>query len=353
MGIGFFKRSQGPVTVTCPFCASTQPESILTVSTNCKKCFAYLKVLEGEVLEAHPVETEHTAMVEGGDHPDTSVPDGADNSPAPEPAAYRPLPPVATPPAKPDDETPPLAKDPQDGAAPGTFKESRTLPAYRPGDLPAENPAQRRAQLAERDQLAEEEALETEVEAEQAGPRYHSRPPRDNEKLVRCFDCDVSHPVPLAASSTLCPECGQYLSLENLELKGRHNNRVRTRGNVLITRRAKVAAPQIFAHDLTIEGEFSGTADCSGKLTVRRKSNLGGPFFCEELHIEEGVKVTFSGPIHISKSAEINGDVRGDVLCKGPVHLHRKALLTGALRCTKLEIDSGATHDGTISIGLD
>lgn len=359
MAFGFFSNSQGPVDVTCPFCSSTQPESILTVSTNCKRCFAYLKVLEGEVLESHPAETEHTEIFEPAETPDTSLEafsepsdDAMEASNAfPEAPAYLPLPEVAPPPPKPKDDTPPLLQDPQTEPAPGAIREKQSLPALRPGDPPPENPADRLAYLAEREAAEAAAAAEAPEPTEPEGPRYRSRPARENERMVQCFDCPVSHPVPLAASSTLCPECGQYLSLEDQEIKGRHNNRVRTRGNVIITKRAKVAANEIFCHDLVIEGEFSGTAHCSGNLTIRHKGNLGGPFHCQSFHVADRAKVTFSAPVHVAQKAEIDGDLRGDVLCDGPVHLHKNSLLTGALRCSKLDIDSGATHDGTISVG--
>jgi len=69
---------------------------------------------------------------------------------------------------------------------------------------------------------------------------------------------------------------------------------------------------------------------------------------CATLRIEKGSKVEFANTVYC-QNTRIDGEVHGNIVCKGKVELAPKAKLIGNLRVRSLEISEGAKHQGQIN----
>jgi hypothetical protein len=74
------------------------------------------------------------------------------------------------------------------------------------------------------------EASASNLHASRPSSSFTKDPPR----LVICFECAATHKVAAASTSTICPACSTYIDLRNIEIKDRTNQRIRTRGDVIV-----------------------------------------------------------------------------------------------------------------------
>jgi len=169
---------------------------------------------------------------------------------------------------------------------------------------------------------------------------------------VKCFDCETVHRAPDAASSTLCPSCGSYISLKDHEILTNWNRGIQTRGDVIIHKKAKVTGITIQCHHLTTQGDFTGGVDCSGDFTIRNHGKIMGEIKCRRLIVEKRTQVEFVNTIEC-EDAIIDGTVTGNFKCSGKLSLQKKATLTGDIQVTTMSIEEGASHHGNISIGQE
>ena len=352
MSFGLFKKQKGPFEVICPNCSNRQKESPLAVSTICKSCQSYLKIENGIA-----VATENRATSESSPSIVKSSPDNSPQKEAPssskppspkEKKAPEQSPQAALKPRSkrklPPRPKPPLLQEQQTKPNPESLNHrKKTKPGS--GAHPVIGPVKVRPKPP---QIAPEpEAKPKEKEDDipfvvrEAGP---------DDRMVLCFDCEVAHPTSKNSTSALCPKCGAYISLKDFEIKEDFNSRIKTRGTVFIHKKGIVSSSIIQCHNLTVEGEFTGAAECSGELTIRRHSRITGKVQCGKLRIEKRAKVEFLKGAEV-KSCEIDGLVEGDIQCKGHLALHKKATLHGNIKVGTLSVDEGAKHVGQISMG--
>jgi cytoskeletal protein CcmA (bactofilin family)/Zn finger protein HypA/HybF involved in hydrogenase expression len=168
------------------------------------------------------------------------------------------------------------------------------------------------------------------------------KPPRE----VLCFSCAHTHRARAEVQSTQCPRCGDYISLEDHRIEESWNLRLRTRGNVIITRRGSVVATHIECHDLTVLGSLSASAECSGTLRIRTKGKIAGTLRCRHLIVERGARVEFLSPVH-AESMLIAGHARGQLRCNGEVRLAKRARFSGLIQAGSVLSSPGARHHGT------
>gem|GEM_PF-296159 len=368
MAFGFLKRDKGPLEVACPACQHRQEESPLAVSTFCKKCNTYLKIEDGVAqapdapstptfkpspkTDAEP-KSDLASKLEGTLTP-VGSPQKAEQaqkskSQASAPKDLKSEAKVVTPPAPdvirkkpklPERPKPPLLQNQQTKPNPNALKRSKTAV---PGRKTTPGPIKVREKVPTVAPEAEKTEPKDEVPfvVREAGP---------DDRMVRCFDCSVEHPTSKNSTSALCPKCGAYISLKDFEIKDDFNSRIQTRGHVFIHKKGVVSSSIIQCHSLTVEGEFTGAAECSGELIIRRHSRIEGEVSCDQLRVEKRAKVEFLKGVK-TKGCEIDGLVEGNITCSGRLALHKKATLHGDIKVGTLSIDAGAKHHGQISMG--
>jgi len=298
----------------------------LAVSTFCKKCNTHLKIEKGVAIAHQDAPIATFAKQEASPHPESS----------PNPTPPTPISPSTPPPVK---ET---KKEPKTPAPPVLASPPPPTPTPPPVKVAKEVPPSPKSSPPPPDTSSSPE--ETPL------PEFTPRKAGPDDRIVRCFECDTEHPTSKNSTSALCPRCGAYISLKDFDIKDGFNSRIQTRGTVIIHKKGVVSSSVIQCHNLTVEGEFTGAAECSGDLTIRRHSRIQGHVSCDVLRIEKRAKVEFLKGVKVN-TCEIDGQVEGNVECKGRLALHKKATLIGDIKVGSLSIDAGAKHQGQISMG--
>jgi len=140
------------------------------------------------------------------------------------------------------------------------------------------------------------------------------------------------------------------ISLANHDIKGPWSSRIQTRGDVFIHKKGIVTGATIQCHDMIVEGDFTGSVECSGDLTLRRHGKIMGKVLCDRLLVEKRAKVDFLNPVETNE-CRIDGLVTGNITCRGRLALEKKATLTGNIKVGTLTIADGARHSGQIEMG--
>jgi cytoskeletal protein CcmA (bactofilin family) len=181
-------------------------------------------------------------------------------------------------------------------------------------------------------------------------PQDSVAPSKIETREVACFECGDSHPANILANSTQCRNCGRLIPMADREVRDTISSPIQTRGNIHIYKKGQVLAASIECHHLVIEGEFSGNAQCTGDLTIRRNGKIHGQVRCHRLRVERRAKVDFQGPVEMEEGF-IDGVVSGNLSCRGLLVLEKKAVLNGNLKVGRLTVAEGAKHNGQVRMG--
>ncbi len=182
--------------------------------------------------------------------------------------------------------------------------------------------------------------------------RYYSYKGKARDKQVECYECFKTHNIVKDATSSMCPNCGTYISLKDHKIENYWTSAIQTRGNVRVTKKANVKNVSVFCNDLLVEGAFNATVDCSGEFTVKTNTKISGKVNCMKLIVAQGVTVEFERPIKAFE-AEINGKVVGDFLDAEKIQIAKKGSLTGTLHTKVLEVVKGGVQIGPAKIGQE
>lgn len=177
--------------------------------------------------------------------------------------------------------------------------------------------------------------------------RKPAEPTKGPQREIDCLECDRPHRIPEVSTSTLCPHCGSYISLQNYEINDTWNSRIETRGDVLVGKKGRVHGVDIRCYDLTLKGSLEGGVDCSGRFLVAGAARLPGQLSCRELVVERRGSLTLHRPA-LAGDMQIDGTVEGDLHCEGRVELRKHARVRGTLTAGSLVMRPGARHDGQV-----
>lgn len=167
---------------------------------------------------------------------------------------------------------------------------------------------------------------------------------------ISCFECGHRHQVSSLSTSSQCPKCGLYISLKDYDIREAWSQRIQTRGDVTVHKKGIVQSATIRCHNLIIDGVFNGGADCSGDFTIRNHGKIMGRVSCRKLLVEKRAHVQFLNNIE-AEEVIIDGEVIGNINCRGKLSLLKKATLTGDIHVGSLTVAEGAKHTGQISMG--
>ncbi|MDP0490661.1 MAG: polymer-forming cytoskeletal protein [Verrucomicrobiota bacterium JB023] len=366
--------------MVCPHCGQAQRESSLVISTICKSCGAYLKIEKGKVTNHQPpregpkiaTREEKTAgstetslppsppappsapAGKTSSTPETSPPPSEEKKDQPSSSKVQPSPPSLKPtpgPSSPDppakEATPAESTAPTPQQSPGsttTHQEPANTPSPSP---PSEEPSPAAAPVSRFRPSPD------------ATPKPAPSPPvakafdsllnrKEKKRSVRCFECAHEHQILADSTSALCPRCGAYIGLKDYDIRDRYNSRIQTRGSVFVHKKGSVTGITIQCHNLTIEGEIKGGAECSGDFIIRKTGKISGRVSADRLFVQHKAKVEFLETVE-AREVIIDGNVSGSVSCK-KLTLKKHATLDGDLTVSSLAIEEGARHSGRISM---
>ncbi len=353
----FGKRHSGKrIDLTCPSCGQVQVEPALVVSSFCRSCGEHFRVRKGiafanpalrvsgivELTAAEPREEEPT-LASAELSPDLGLDPAASKDSPPLPGEEREA-----------NETEILA-----GAFFG-FTSSPEEGALGPASLGGK--AESREALGQGSLgalIASGQATVVVADRDRMPPNYvppASKRGREEEappSTARCFRCHHIQPVSRFAKSTQCERCSTYICLADYEIKSVKKHTLKTRGDIVITRKGGlVDGSEIACHHLVVNGAIDATIDCSGDALFRHSGTAHGKLHCDRLVIERGCEVRFPDGA-MARRAEIAGTLSGDLTCSGKVVIARTGQVEGDVTTTDLEIKEGGQVNGETRIDLE
>lgn len=359
-----FYRSKS-VLLDCPYCGNTQPEPAIVVSSYCRECGEHFRVHKGKAIASPgPRVTGIAEIRTPGKKKKPSRNPVSDEVEASEDAwqvkaeekerGARPL-------DKPDTEE---DKSPE-GISAGAFfglVEEKEVENTSSSKKPLGREAQSREILGEGSMgemlhtPADSEPVTEMPEKEKMPANY--KPPGAKKKRsesaadipVRCFRCYHIQNVSRFAKSTQCERCSVYISLANYEIKAQKSHTLRTRGDILISRRGGlIGNSEIACHNLTVNGAIEARVDCSGTAVFRHSGTVHGQLYCEKLIVEKNCEVRFPDGVKTQK-AEIQGHLVGNVTSSGNVRVSRSGILEGNVLATDVLVKEGGRITGESKI---
>lgn len=164
-------------------------------------------------------------------------------------------------------------------------------------------------------------------------------------RLVRCLNCVADLRVGRNAKSTVCRRCGCFVSLEDFDIHGHRRENIRTRGKVVIHRRASLSANEVACGSLKVYGRISGKIECSGDAMFRSSGKVVGAVRCRHIHVHKLSNVKFIPGIR-AETAEIHGHVEGDIICEGTIQISKTGAVYGDCIAPAVKLEDGASLSG-------
>jgi len=184
-------------------------------------------------------------------------------------------------------------------------------------------------------------------------PGKRGRHSDDNgNRTVRCFRCNHIQNVTRYATSTQCGRCSVYISLADYEIKSEKSQVLRTRGDVVVTKKGSVRNCEIACRNLTVYGDLNATIDCSGVVIFKHSAKVKGTVNCIRLVVERKVEVDFRDGL-IAEQLEVSGTVSGEVRCSGEVKVHRHGVIDGNVSARAINVREGGAIEGNQTIDPD
>jgi len=180
-------------------------------------------------------------------------------------------------------------------------------------------------------------------------PRPANNSIKENQRQVVCFECQATHKVAGASTSTICPACSTYIDLRDIEIKERTNQRIRTRGDVVVTKKGALLGTSIHCGNLTIHGAVSGSIHAVGDVTLKSDGKILGEIRCRRFILERKCEVQCLQPVH-AEAVEIHGRVSGHFHATRCIALTRHASLTGSATARTISMEPGAVLNGHVLV---
>lgn len=306
--------------VECPHCGGDQLEPVLAVSTFCKNCGEHFKLSPpsgtkrwslGGLFGANKGKDTHSVLKPAFERPDN----------LPKPALRK--------------ETEAEREDPF-AIKPA---EVEVLPTK--GAQMTEKVRTKPIQVASKEER--NRATEDKDPGNTIGGDTRKQGPRQRE--VPCVDCGTMLQVSEAATSTQCHRCSAYVSLEDVVLKDDLRENIKTRGNLILQRRASLTASQIICNNLSVFGTISGKIDCAGTALFRSSGKVVGSMRCKHLIIHKACKLEFLPGIR-AESADVDGQITGDIICEKIIRISKTGAVIGDCTAPAVVLEDGGTLSG-------
>jgi cytoskeletal protein CcmA (bactofilin family)/predicted RNA-binding Zn-ribbon protein involved in translation (DUF1610 family) len=169
-------------------------------------------------------------------------------------------------------------------------------------------------------------------------------------RVAYCFECSGKREVPKSATSTICPQCGAYIDLQDYKIVGNYSRAIRTHGHILITPKAELASNRVICGSAAIQGFVRGSLICLGEARIRLKGKVSGSIDGKKVVIEKKSELTFLRPLR-GELIEVEGIVNGRIISTGKVIVRKSGRLIGTVFGRGFIVDKGGEFFGELSIG--
>lgn len=350
--------------MACPSCGAAQYEPRLVVSTFCKKCGVHLSISKKQVSASSVSRAGGVVDNSAWDSPNPAL---RQNTPTPPPPAVAPIKreihPVIEPAAE-DLRAPVTAEEAEEGGF-GVFLKQQVAPAAK-----SEPDTSTAAPVSSPVPSTIEPESEP-ITVSMRRPQSNSPPPtpapepmsastlqkmKDQGmyrnayfKDAECFDCGHKFKVSRSSRSANCPNCGSYISLEDIEINMASTQSIKTRGDVLIRKRGHLSTDLIRCKDLRCQGIIEANIHVNGDAIFRTTGTIIGEVRCRRFVIEKGADVTFMNDIH-TEEADIQSKITGTIYSSGPMVIRANGAVFGDITARSVSIEPGGELNGAMNI---
>ena len=168
-------------------------------------------------------------------------------------------------------------------------------------------------------------------------------------KDAQCFDCGHLFKVGRSARSANCPQCGAWISMEDVEINMNSTQSIKTRGDVMIRKRGHLSTSIVQCKDFHCQGLLEANVTASGDACFKTSGTVIGEVRCHRLVIEKGADVTFVNPIYADQ-VEIHAKITGTVFSRGPVLITTYGAINGDVTARSVSIEPGGELNGAMNI---
>ena len=294
-------RRNQRVEVSCPHCAHVQWETAIAVSTFCRSCGEHLEISKGKAVLNGARNGDRTYLRVSSEESWNG-----DTAPAPRPAPKKNIP-----------------------SSEKVETETNTEPD-REGWLD-NSPFSFRKGSPENDS------------------RWSHRGIKPKLRSIACFECGKKQEVSAFVASCVCPACNAHVCLRKVHVRNDSRQKIKTRGDVTIHRRASLHGSSLACRDLKVLGKVSGSVDCSGDAAFYSECRIRGVFSCSTLSIRNKANVHFLRPVY-AHNIVVTGEVKGDFYCSGSVTIGRTGSLTGELIARSVTVEPGGILDASLRV---
>ena len=168
--------------------------------------------------------------------------------------------------------------------------------------------------------------------------------------IAHCFECTGKREIPKSATSTICPQCGAYIDIQDYRIVGNFSRSIRTRGGVIITNKGDLSSNRVICESAEIQGAMRGSLICNGNVHIKIKGKLTGSIQAKAVYIDKKCEAEFVRPIRAER-VEIEGTISARIISTGTVIIQKTGRFTGALFGRGFTVEKGGEFFGELSIG--
>ncbi|HKI69452.1 MAG TPA: polymer-forming cytoskeletal protein, partial [Verrucomicrobiae bacterium] len=153
-----------------------------------------------------------------------------------------------------------------------------------------------------------------------------------------------------SAESTMCKRCSSYVDLHDYRITSAVSKNFKTKGTFVVEPKGYVLNSEATVGDAVIKGRFLGKLFTERSLTIFSTAEIKGTFKTGQLIIPAENHFRWLEPIKVG-SAEIAGELVGDLQVTNTVVLNATARLFGDVSAKLLIVKDGAVLVGNVNIG--
>ena len=175
--------------------------------------------------------------------------------------------------------------------------------------------------------------------------------PAPQQKHITCFECGAGLEVPISAESTMCKWCSCYVDLHDYRITTAMAKNFKTKGALVVEPKGCVFNTESVAGDAVIRGKYHGKLTVERSLTIYSSADIKGNLVTAHLIIPAENHFRWPGRLEVG-SAEIAGELAGNLRARGRVVLKSTARLFGDVEAKDLVVEAGLIVVGRMRIGL-
>jgi len=169
-------------------------------------------------------------------------------------------------------------------------------------------------------------------------------------RQITCFDCGAELNAPASAESTMCRKCSRYIDLKDYRIASAVSKNFKTKGSFVIEPKGYVFNTEVIVADAVIKGRLLGKISAENSLTIFSTAEIKGTFTAARLIIPAENHFRWKEPIKV-RSAEISGELAGNLLADGEVLFRSTARFFGDVKAKTVMVENGAVIVGYMNVG--